>query len=90
MPEEYLHYNAVLIVMAGLIAYKLIDRAFDYFWKRGPGTEYVSVSLCAQNRAQCRANNDASMIKRAVLILVKYSDKVPEDEKDKIMQGMVE
>jgi len=82
--------TTALIAIGGLLIFKLLDRAFDFFWKRGPGTDYVTVVACTQRQAQCKGNTDTPTIKRAVMILIQYSDKVPQREKDIILKGMID
>ena len=88
-----------LIIVGGLIVYKLIDKGFDYFWKKGPGTEYVTVTSCIAKQDNCRTAGEArskkreaelQIMKKALLILVKYAEGVPESEKDNIMKGMID
>ncbi len=72
-----------------VVVYKLADKAIDYFWKKGPGTEYVTKADCAackasQHNGLSEVCADLKSMKK-LLFLVAMKAGVDQDEVQKLV-----
>ena len=79
-----------ILCLVLLVASRVLDMALKSFWSKKVDTDYVTIVSCQASRDSCRGNADVRAIKQAILLLVKYSENIPEGQKDKIMSGMVD
>lgn len=67
-----------------VVVYKLVDKAIDYFWKKGPGTEYVTKADCAackasQHNGLSEVCSDLKSMKRLLFLVAMKSGVDPEE-----------
>ena len=79
-----------LLSLILLVAKSLLELAIKSFWSKKVDTDYVTIVSCQASRDNCRGNADIRAIKQSILLLVKYSENIPDGQKDRIMSGMVD